>query len=139
MRLKFRLYLQQLVKSAQLENSHDQKVTIEARVADLGSNSDGSDSLDLSSLSIHALGIIPFGQSGWELFGQIGVAQIEQSVSGFGFDDSAGTAGIGVRWHINPKITVAAQFDAYVWQNDLVGSEYDLSVSAEMLSFQFNF
>ena len=85
------------------------------------------------------MGFIPFGESGWELFGQIGVAQIKQSVSFGSEDDSAGTAGIGVRWHINPKIAVAAQIDAYVWQNDFIGSEYDLSVGAEMLSFQVNF
>lgn len=113
---------------------------IEARVADLGSYSDGFDTFDLSSVSIHAVGIIPFGESGWELFGQIGLAQINQNVAGFGSeDDSAATAGLGVRWHINPKIAVAAQIDAYVWQNDFIGSEYDLSVGAQMLSFQVNF
>jgi hypothetical protein len=96
MRLNSRLLLQQLVKSAQLAKSYDQKITISPLACD------GFDSIDISSMSIHTVGFIPFCQSGWELFGQIGVAQIKQSVSG-------------------------------------IGSEYDLSVGAGMLSFQFNF
>jgi hypothetical protein len=112
---------------------------IEARVADFGSYSDGFDSLDVTSMSIHAIGIIPFGESGWEMFGQIGAAQIKQSVNGASDDDSATTLGLGFRWHINPQIAVAVQVDAYVWNNSGIGSEYDLSVGAEMLSFQVNF
>jgi OOP family OmpA-OmpF porin len=113
---------------------------LEARIADFGSYSDGFDSIDISTMSIHAIGIIPFGESGWEMFGQIGAAKVEQSVAGFGSDDdSAATLGLGVRWHINPKIAVAIQVDAYVWQNSNIGSEYDLSVGAETLSFQVNF
>jgi hypothetical protein len=112
---------------------------VEARIADFGSYSDGFDSLDLSSMSLHAIGFIPFGESGWELFGQIGAAQMKQSVNGASDKDNAATLGLGVRWHINPKIAVAIQVDAYVWQNSNVGSEYDLSVGAETLSFQVNF
>ena len=112
---------------------------MEVRYADFGSYSDGFDSLDLSALSIHAIGIIPFGESGWELFGRAGAAQIRQSVAGASDTDSGATLGLGVRWHINPKIAVAIQVDAYVWQNSNIGSEYDLAVGAETLSFQVNF
>ncbi len=113
---------------------------VEARYADLGSFSDGINTLDITALSVHAVGIIPFGTSGWELFGQLGLAQINQEVSGFGDqDDTGGAAGIGVRWHINQNIAVAAQIDAYVWQNDSIGSIYDLSVATNQLTFQINF
>ena len=105
---------------------------MEARFADFGSYSVGSSSFDLSSLSIHAIGIIPFGESGWELFGQIGAAKIRQSSTSGSDKDSATTLGLGVRWHINPKIAVGIQVDAYVWQDDR-------SVAAETLSFQVNF
>lgn len=113
---------------------------VEARVTDFGSFSDGFESLDISSYSIHAVGFIPFGESGWELFGQIGFAQINQEVSGFvDTDDTAVTGGVGVRWHINQNVALAGQVDAYVWQNDLIGSAFDLSVGANMLSIQANF
>lgn len=105
---------------------------IEARIAYFGSYSDGFNSLDLSSMSIHAIGIIPFGESGWELFGQIGAAKIRQSSARGSDKDSATTLGLGVRWHINPKIAVGIQVDAYVWQDNR-------SVAAETLSFQVNF
>ena len=105
---------------------------MEARFADFGSYSVGSSYFDLSSLSIHAIGIIPFGESGWELFGQIGAAKIRQSSTSGSDKDSATTLGLGVRWHINPKIAVGIQVDAYVWQDDR-------SVAAETLSFQVYF
>ena len=113
---------------------------IEARAADFGGYSDGFDTLDISSVSVHAVGYIPFGTSGWELFGQIGYAQMSEEVAGF-YDenDTAGTAGIGVRWHINPSFAVGIQVDAYVWENDLVGSNYDLSIGTQLLSVQFSF
>ena len=113
---------------------------VEGRYSDLGSFSDGFDSLDITALSIHAVGIIPFGTSGWEIFGQLGFAQVNQEVSGFGDeDDTAGSAGIGVRWHINESFTVGAQIDAYAWENDDLGSLYDFAVATNQLSFQIDF
>jgi len=113
---------------------------VEARYVDLGSFSDGVDDLDLSGFSVHAVGIIPFGSSGWELFGQLGYGKINQKISGFyDEDDNAGAGGIGVRWHINPKFALAAQVDVYVWQNDDIGSAYDLSVGTNQIGVLFIF
>jgi hypothetical protein len=114
---------------------------VEARYADFGTFSDSfNNSVDLSSLSVHAVGIIPFGTSGWELFGQVGYGKIKQEASGFyDEDDNAGSAGIGVRWFINPTFAVAAQIDAYVWQNDDIGDAYDLSVGTNQIGVLFIF
>jgi len=113
---------------------------VEGRYAELGSFSAGFNTLDITALSVHAVGIIPFGTSGWELFGQLGVAQVNLEVTGLGDgDETAVTAGIGVRWHINQSFTVGAQIDAYVWQDDDLGSQYDFSVGTNQLSFQIDF
>lgn len=113
---------------------------VEARYVNLGSFSDGVDSLDITAFSVHAVGVIPFGTSGWELFGQLGLGQVNQEVTGFiDEDDSAGAAGIGVRWHINESFAVAAQIDAYAWENDTLGLPYDFSVGTSQLAFQLNF
>lgn len=113
---------------------------VEARYVNLGSFSDGVDSLDITAFSVHAVGVIPFGTSGWELFGQLGLGQVNQEVAGFiDEDDSAGAAGIGVRWHINESFAVAAQIDAYAWENDTLGLPYDFSVGTSQLAFQLNF
>ena len=110
---------------------------IEARVADFGEFSNGFDFLEISSTSIHALGFIPFGDSGWELFGQIGLARISQDYfEFFNEDDTATTLGGGVRWHITPGFTIAAQIDAYVWEDSV---NDDLGIGTNMLSVQFNF
>lgn len=113
---------------------------IEARLVNFGSYSDGFDSLDLSSVSAHVVGYIPFGNSGWELSGQIGYAQIDQEVTGwYSESELAGSAGIAIRWHITPSFAIGAQVDAYVWENSDIGSGYDLSVATNLLSIQFNF
>ena len=56
-------------------------LSIEARYADFGSFSDGVDSLETTSASANVVGIIPFGTSGWELFGQLGLGQIDIAAS----------------------------------------------------------
>lgn len=113
---------------------------VEARYADFGGFSDGFDTLELKSRSIHAIAFIPFGTSGVEMFGQLGLAEIDQSVAGFGSeDDSALSGGIGVRWHVTPAFVVGAQIDAFVWENDNLGSGYDLSLATNQLTFQINF
>jgi hypothetical protein len=112
---------------------------IEARYTDFGSFSDGFDNLDISATSLHAVGIIPFGSSGWELFGQLGYGKVTQNVSDYEADDNAGAGGIGVRWYLNPSFALTAQISVYVWQNDNLGDYYDLSVGANQLGIQFNF
>ena len=92
--------------------------------------------------SAHVVGMIPFGTSGWELFGQLGLAQVGLDINIQGVDDledNATTAGIGVRWHVTQNIAIGAQVDAYVWTNDTIGSNFDLSVATQQLNFQITF
>jgi len=119
-----------------------QYLAVEARYSQLGSYSDSIDTLDITAVSAHVVGMIPFGTSGWELFGQVGLAQvgIDINVQGVGdLEDNATTAGIGVRWHITQNIALGAQVDAYVWSNDTIGSNFDLGVATQQVFFQINF
>jgi hypothetical protein len=112
---------------------------VEARYMKLGSFSDGFDSLALSATSLHAVGIVPFGTSGWELYGQLGYGKVKQKLFDYDVSDNAGSGGVGVRWYLNPSFAFTAQINVYVWQNDDIGDYYDLSVGANQLGIQFNF
>ena len=113
---------------------------IEGRITDLGGYSDSFDTLDISAVSVHAVGYIPFGETGLELFGQAGIARVNQEVSTFfDQDETAFTLGGGLRWHITQNFAIAGQIDAYAWENDFVGSDTVPSVGTNMLSVQFNF
>lgn len=113
---------------------------IEGRVANLGGYSDGFDTLDISSVSVHAVGFIPFGETGLELFGQAGFARVNEEISNFfDQDETAYTLGFGLRWHINQNFAIAGQIDAYAWENDFAGSDTIPSVGTNMLSVQLNF
>ena len=119
-----------------------QYLSVEARYSNLGTYSDTIDSLDVTAISAHVVGMIPFGTSGWELFGQLGLAQVGLDINVQGVDDledNATTAGIGVRWHINQNIAIGAQVDAYVWTNDTIGSNFDLSLGTQQVTFQITF
>ena len=112
-------------------------LAIEARYVDFGSFSVGFDDFDISAKSIHVVGIIPFGTSGWELFGQLGVGDVNIDVRGFSdFDESATAGGIGVRYHATQNFSIGVQTDVYVWE---VASTFNLSVGGTQLSVQFNF
>ncbi len=119
-----------------------QYLSVEARYSNLGTYSDTIDTLDVTAISAHVVGMIPFGTSGWELFGQLGLAQVGLDINIQGVDDledNATTAGIGVRWHVTQNIAIGAQVDAYVWTNDTIGSNFDLSVGTQQLTFQITF
>jgi hypothetical protein len=49
---------------------------IEGRYTNYGTFTLETIDLDATAVSAHAVGIIPFGSSGWELFGQFGVGSI---------------------------------------------------------------
>lgn len=114
---------------------------VEARLSNLGSYSTfGDEELELSAVSVSAVGLIPFGNSGWELLGHIGFASVSQEVSA-AIDDSdiATVGGIGVRWHLTPNFAVGAQIDAYAWENDNLSSADTISVGTQQFVIQINF
>lgn len=78
---------------------------LEARYSDFGM-------FDATALSAHAVGIIPFGASGWEVFGQLGIGSVDDEF----MSETAASAGLGVRFYATPNLGFSLQTDAYVWE-----------------------
>ena len=117
-----------------------QYLAVEARYNDFGTFSLNTVGFDVSALSAHAVGIKPFGESGWELFGQLGLGVVTFDISGFGDEDeTAVAAGIGVRFSPSPKFSLAIQTDVYVWEDTSLGPVFDLAVGGTQLSIQYIF
>jgi len=114
-------------------------LSVEARYVDFGTFNVFLDEVDVSTASIHAVGIVPFGQSGWEFFGQLGLGSVRLN---YDFDDfldgseSTVSGGIGFRWHPAPQVAIGIQTDAYVWDKN---NEWGSSVGATQLSVQVIF
>ncbi len=119
-----------------------QYMSLEARYSNFGTYSDSVDTVDVTGISVNVVGMFPLGASGWEVYGQVGLAQMGVDINVQGvedLEDNATTAGIGVRWHITRNIAIGAVVDGYVWTNDVIGSQFDLSVVTQQLTFQINF
>lgn len=118
--------------------------SIEARYADLGTFGVPGLSISSTALSAHAVGIIPFGSSGWEVFGQLGYGDVEFKLTDTQFGSnsdtkSAGAGGIGVRWHITNMFSLSAQTDVYVFDEEDFGETYNLAVGGTTLGIQLTF
>ena len=110
---------------------------IEARYADFGTFEVDFADFDVDATSIHAVGIVPFGQSGWEFFGQLGWGTVSRKLAGFNsFDDSAMAGGIGFRWYPMPQLAIAVQTDVFVWDDN---NDWESSVGSNQFSIQFIF
>jgi hypothetical protein len=113
---------------------------IEARYTDTGSfkvSSLGSSTdIDTDIISIHAVGIIPFGISGWSVYGQLGLGLVGYD-AGAGRDDDggAGSAGLGVSYNATENISFAFQLDAYVWEVN----DYDIALTTAQLVARYAF
>ena len=116
-------------------------LAVEGRYIDLGSYSvaGAGVSLDGSAFSIHAIGIIPFGDSGWELFGQLGLGTLTVEIAGSDFDEDVFAGGVGVRFSPTENFSLAIQTDVYVWEEDSTGFVYDMSVGSTQFAAQFIF
>jgi OOP family OmpA-OmpF porin len=110
---------------------------VEARFADFGKFEVNFDDFDVEAQSVHAVGIVPFGPSGWEFFGQVGLGTVKRRFRGIGgVDDSAMAGGIGFRWYPMPQLAIAVQTDVYVWDDN---NDWESSVGANQFSVQFIF
>ena len=110
---------------------------VEARFADFGTFEVDFFDFDVDARSIHAVGIVPFGPSGWEFFGQIGLGTVNRDFPGAGdTDDSAMSGGIGFRWYPMPQLAIAVQTDVYVWDDN---NDWESSVGANQFSIQYIF
>jgi Outer membrane protein beta-barrel domain len=97
--------------------------------------------LEVEAISVHAVGIIPFGVSGWELFGNVGVGTVNLQVSGLlDQDEDAIGFGVGVRYSPAENFSFAIQTGGYIFEaDDGTGTIYDMSVGGTQLSAQFIF
>ena len=115
-------------------------LSAELRYSDFGGFGIGPASLDASAVSAHAVGIVPFGESGWEFFGQLGFGIVNFSLPGLTDDDQfASAGGIGFRFSPTANFSLAIQTDVLVWEDDSAGPTYDLAVGGTMLTGRFIF
>jgi hypothetical protein len=112
---------------------------VEARYNDFGSFGVEGFPIEVTALSVHAVGIVPFGSSGWELFGQLGLGTASWDDGFDSGDESVGSAGLGVRFGWGGNFSVAAQLDAYAYEDCSLGPCFDLGVTSTMVSFQYIF
>ena len=99
-------------------------LSAEGRYSDLG--------FDTTAFSAHVVGIIPFGKSGWELFGQLGVGSVDIDE----FDTrTVGSAGIGVRFYPTSHLGISLQTDAYVFEED----DYNPGFGSTQLAIHYLF
>jgi opacity protein-like surface antigen len=119
-------------------------LAVEARYTDTGDfevSGPGGASFDVETdiLSIHAVGIIPFGASGWSIYGQLGVANVNFEIGSEDGDETAGSAGIGVSYNATENLAFALQVDAYAWEEDSFRDDYDLDISTAQLAVRYTF
>lgn len=120
-------------------------LAVEARLSGLGSYSvsgpyGGKQDFNVSVISAHVVGMIPFGQSGWELFGQLGIGSAKFNTDCCGDNnETVGSAGIGVRFYPTSRLGISLQTDAYAYQEDAYNRTYDLGVVATQLGVSYIF
>jgi hypothetical protein len=98
------------------------------------------------ALTVNALGIYPFGDSGFDIYGQLGVGIITVEIdTNYGFDDddsgSTFTAGAGVRY-TPPRfqaMTFGLGYDVYAFENEVFSESLDQTISMAKLNIQYNF
>ena len=122
-------------------------LAVEARYADFGTFTvtdpfwGESVGFDVSVVSFHVVGIIPFADSGWELFGQLGVGTIDFEIPGeFSESENAGSAGMGIRYSFTENLSMGLQLDAYAYEEEGDwGETYDIGVVQTAITIRFSF
>ena len=115
-------------------------LSVEGRYTNFGTFDVEGFDLDASALSVHVVGIVPFGTSGWELFGQLGFGNVQFELEGIEDEDqTAATGGIGVRFSPTPNFAIGIQTDVFVWEEEDFGSTYDIAVGGTALTARFIF
>lgn len=113
---------------------------VEGQYNNYGSFTVAGNSIDASAVSVHAVGIVPFGTSGWEIFGQMGLGSINFDLGGLGDDDQTALAGgFGARFHPAPNFSLGIRTDVLVWEDDSLATTYDMGLGGTVLSLQFLF
>lgn len=114
-------------------------LALEARYADFGTFTIEGSGIDGSVVSVNVVGIIPFGTSGWELFGQLGLGTLDISVPGDSTSESVGSAGLGIRYSFSESFSLGLQTDAYAYEESDFGTTYDIGVLQTAATIRFSF
>ena len=112
---------------------------IEGRVTNYGTFDLESLGLDATAVSLHGVGIVPFGTSGWELFGQLGVGSVKIDVDGTDETETSFAGGIGVRYYATQNLSIGVQTDVHVWEEESLGFSLTPGVGATQFTVQFIF
>jgi hypothetical protein len=115
-------------------------LAVEGRVSTLGSYHVGSEDLNVGAISGHVVGIIPFGASGWELFGQLGLGALNLDADCCGTESNfAASAGIGVRFYPIERLGISLQTDAYAYEEDDFERDRDFAIGVTQLGVHYIF
>lgn len=112
---------------------------LEGRLLNLGEYGDAFGQFEASAATVNAVGIVPFGQTDWEFFGQLGFGRINlELTSGPDDDGTVGSAGIGFRVTPIEHLSISIQFDAYAWEQEIGLQTFDWSIGTTQLAFHYN-
>ncbi len=114
-------------------------LAVEARYADFGTFTVGGLGIDAEVVSVHVVGIIPFADSGWELFGQLGVGRVDISLPGDSTSESVGSAGLGVRYSFSENLSLGLQTYVYAYEEVDFGRTYNIGVVQTAVTIGFSF
>jgi hypothetical protein len=113
-------------------------LAVEARVGDLGTYSVNplvtAERVSIDVMSAHVVGILPLGNSGWDLNAQLGVGRAEFSCSDCS-DETVGSAGLGIRYFPTGQIGLGLRYDVYGWEEE----PFDFSIGTAQLTLEFLF
>jgi OOP family OmpA-OmpF porin len=97
--------------------------------------------VDIDALSVHAVGIYPFGSSGWSIYGQAGLGSVSADTSS-GSSETALSFGVGVSYNTTENWSFALQGDVYAWEDDdasFSDDDYDFDVTTIQLAVRYTF
>ena len=126
---------------------------LETRSSDMGQYTPGTGSnvvkTDFAALTGNAVGILPFGDSGFELYGHFGAGMIaRQGNTAFPVPEdnengTVGTAGLGLRYTSSNfnALSFSAGYDTFMFQaaDNYSDKSYGQSVNMTKLGLQYHF
>ena len=126
---------------------------LEKRSSNLGQYSPGTSSdtvkTDFAALTGNAVGILPFGESGFELYGHFGAGMISRKgntafpVPEDNENGTVGTAGLGLRYTSSNfnALSFSAGYDTYLFQaaDSYSDKSYGQSVNMTKVGLQYHF
>lgn len=115
-------------------------LAVEGRYSNFGTFDIGGLQFDATAVSVHAVGTVPFGTSGWELYGQLGLGTIEFDIPLAGEEDQSAVAGgFGIRFSPSPTFSIGIQTDVFVWEDESFARDYEMGVGSTALTARIIF